>query len=192
MTTLLIRSMSFVVLGVCCTAATAVAQTSQNDPRLREGLRRYPEADADGDGVLTMREARAFLGARGMTAAEALRPPGGRHGNELVADVADVAYGPHERCRLDLYLPMQVARDMLGWITPDDPPLLLDSPETVAVPTTRSHIVHSVRHARAVRSECAADGVECIVRQDHPEPPRAVDFLLSRLRPAGRQAAEPK
>ncbi|MCE9630873.1 MAG: alpha/beta hydrolase [Planctomycetia bacterium] len=347
-----------------CAAPVGHAQTTKDDPRLREGLKRYPEADADGDGVLTMKEGQAFLAKRGMTAAEALRTPDAGRANALAADVADVAYGPHERCRLDLYLPQRAASptplvvlihgggfkqgdkrqwatndvtrelldkgvacaainypfvdsmpiqdvlrqcgravqflrahadewrldptrvaimggsagagtalwlatrddladpaasdpvlrestrpmcavcyatqatynfsrwesflgdfsavvrdsdaeaarfyhlpsieslesdrgraireecDMLRWITADDPPLLLDSPETAAVPTTRSHVVHSIKHARAVRAECAADGVECIVRQDHPgPPPRAVEFLLAKLRAAGHSTA---
>lgn len=351
------RKIAVIALLAGCLASAAAAQTSQDDPRLREGLKRYPEADTDRDGVLTLEEARAFLAKRGMTAAEALRPAEPPRGRSLAPDVADIPYGPHERCRIDLYLPKrggppaavvvlihgggfkggdkqtwaanavtrellaegvacaainyplldampiqeilrecgralqylrahadewwldpkrvaimgssagagtalwlatrddladpaaadpvlrestrpvcavcnatqatydfsrwqsflgdfsaimrdgdaEAARfyhlpstealtddrgrairrecDMLGWITPDDPPLLLDNPEAEAVPKTRSQVVHSVHHARAVRAECAADGVECIVRQDHPDPkPRAVEFLLAKLR----------
>ncbi len=147
---LLTRSISLVGPPVCCTAGTATAQTSQNAPRLREGLERDPEA------------ARLYH----LPTVESLESGRG--------------------------LAVRKECDMLGRITRDDPPLLLDSPELVAVPTTRSHVVHSVRHARAVRSECAADGVGCVVRQDHPEPPRAADFLLARLRPMGRPAAVSK
>lgn len=350
-------AVAFMLIATLCAAAVGRGQTSQDDPRLREGLRRYPEADADGDGILTLREARAFLASRGMTAAEALGPADSPRTKTLTPDVADVPYGPHVRCRLDLYLPKrgdgptpvvvlihgggftggdkrawgtnavtrellaegvacaamnyplldsmpiqdilrqcgvavqflrsragewgldpdrlavlgssagagtalwlatrddladptsddpvrrqstrpvcavcnatqatydfprwesflgdfsavirdrddEAARfyhlpstesltddrgrairrecDMLDWITPDDPPLLLDNPEAEPVPKTRSQLVHSLHHARAVRAECAADGVECIVRQDHPEPkPRAVDFLVAKLR----------
>ena len=35
--------------------------TSENNSRLKKGLKDYPEADTDGDGVLTLKEARAFL-----------------------------------------------------------------------------------------------------------------------------------
>ncbi|MFC1806598.1 hypothetical protein ACFL09_06435 [Planctomycetota bacterium] len=35
--------------------------TSENNQRLRQALQRYPDADANGDGVLTMGEARAYL-----------------------------------------------------------------------------------------------------------------------------------
>jgi hypothetical protein len=38
--------------------------TSENNDRLRQGLARFPAADTDGDGVLTMAEARAFMQAR--------------------------------------------------------------------------------------------------------------------------------
>jgi len=33
----------------------AVAQTSENNAELREGLARFPEADTDKDGILTMK-----------------------------------------------------------------------------------------------------------------------------------------
>src|SRR4051794_40928476 len=38
--------------------------TSENDERLKEALKQFPDADANHDGVLTMPEARAYL--RGM------------------------------------------------------------------------------------------------------------------------------
>ena len=132
---------ALVLLVACSAAVTAAVQTSKDDPRLREGLKRYPEADADGDGVLTIREARAFLATRGMTAAEALRAPDSGKGTALVPTVADVAYGPHERCRFDLYLPKQSAGPALWLATGDD---LADS------------------------AAAATGGVEWIARQNHP------------------------
>ncbi|MEM7479509.1 MAG: alpha/beta hydrolase [Planctomycetota bacterium] len=36
------------------------AQTSNSDQRLKEALRRFPQADADRDGILTLREAKLF------------------------------------------------------------------------------------------------------------------------------------
>jgi acetyl esterase len=41
-------------------ALIAQAQTSNDNPKLKEGLKRFPQADANGDGVLTLEEARAF------------------------------------------------------------------------------------------------------------------------------------
>lgn len=38
----------------------AQAQTSKDAPRLQDALERYPKADANGDGVLTLEEAKAF------------------------------------------------------------------------------------------------------------------------------------
>lgn len=325
--------------------------TSQTDERLKEGLKRYPEADTDKDGILTMPEAMAHLAkVKKKTKPEAPTAGG------LKPDVANVAYGKHERCKLDLYLaksangptplvvmihgggfrngdksqwgsnkstkelldkgiscaalnypflenmPIQdilrecaravqhlrsrsgewnldktrfasmggsagagtslwlathddfadpksedpvlrestrltcavcnstqatydVTRwesfmgkpgpevrtseaeaalfyhlpsidafstdsgqailrecDMLGWITRDDPPLLVNNSQVVEAPTNRSEWLHCIHHARAVYKECAADGVECIVLQDQPEPKtNALDFLVAHL-----------
>jgi acetyl esterase/lipase len=73
------------------------ATTSQNNDRLREGLARFPAADADQDGILTLQEATSFLAkmrksAADKPAADALKP-----------DLTNVAYGPHERNVLDFY-----------------------------------------------------------------------------------------
>jgi len=47
------------LLGIAL-SVSAFAQTSENNRRLRNALRDYPEADANKDGVLTLEEARAF------------------------------------------------------------------------------------------------------------------------------------
>ena len=79
----------------------ANAQTSATNRRLREALERYPEADADGDGILTTEEGRAFqrqLRNRSNT---------DRTDNEqetLVPTHGDIAYGPHQRNSLDLWI----------------------------------------------------------------------------------------
>ena len=41
-----------------CTASPG--QTSADNPRLKTALERYPEADSDKDGILTLEEAKAF------------------------------------------------------------------------------------------------------------------------------------
>ena len=64
--------------------------TSDNNEQLRNALKRYPQADANKDGILTLEEARAFLQKR---AAEAVPPT---HAN--------VRYGTHERNLLDLWI----------------------------------------------------------------------------------------
>ena len=50
------------LLAVFFAAQPAWSQpTSENNSRLKKGLKDYPEADTDGDGVLTLKEARTFL-----------------------------------------------------------------------------------------------------------------------------------
>lgn len=58
------------------------AQTSNDNPRLKNALERYPEADADCDGVLTMDEAKAFR-------AKADKPPGKKKGGKKNGSEAD-------------------------------------------------------------------------------------------------------
>lgn len=76
--------------------------TSDNNERLRQGLKQYPEADANKDGILTLEEARQFLASR-KTKKPASTTEKARPG-ALKPDAADVAYGPHERNKLDVYL----------------------------------------------------------------------------------------
>ncbi|MDB6120213.1 MAG: alpha/beta hydrolase, partial [Verrucomicrobiaceae bacterium] len=74
------------------------AQTSENNDKLRDGLKRFPQADTNKDGILTMDEARAFL---------AKMKPAGRNGadspNAIKPDMINIAYGPHERNVLDFW-----------------------------------------------------------------------------------------
>lgn len=72
--------------------------TSENNDRLREGLKKYPAADANKDGVLTLDEARAYLAKNKKS--DVVKPKKG----SPRPDFANVAYGEHERDRLDLYL----------------------------------------------------------------------------------------
>ena len=71
--------------------------TSENNDRLREGLKQYPEADTNKDGILTMEEGLAFLKKKKAPNTEP-------KANALKPDVIDVAYGTHERNKLDLFL----------------------------------------------------------------------------------------
>ena len=90
------------VFALLLLAPLAHAQvSSENNDRLREALTRYPEADANKDGVLTMEEGLAYLAKRkGKKGAAPEKMPA----DALKPDVVNVAYGPHERDRLDLYL----------------------------------------------------------------------------------------
>ncbi|MFC1707672.1 alpha/beta hydrolase fold domain-containing protein [Planctomycetota bacterium] len=78
------------------TASTAWAlPDSTTDERLKRLLDRFPSADANGDGVLTLEEAKAFRQARKN------RRPGRRKGPEPTRP--NVRYGEHERNVLDLW-----------------------------------------------------------------------------------------
>ncbi len=70
--------------------------------RRAELLKRFPESDTDGDGVLSVRELGAVIRKRRMNA-EGANPM--RRGNtrQQEAPVADVAYGQHELQRFDLW-----------------------------------------------------------------------------------------
>ena len=87
-------------LLVACLATLGHAQiTSENNDRLRQGLKRYPAADTNKDGILSLEEAKAYLAKNKPSPIATENKPGA-----LKPDVADVAYGPHARHRLDLYL----------------------------------------------------------------------------------------
>ena len=81
------------------------ARSSENDERLKELLAKFPQADADKDGVLTAEEARALL-----PKLQELRQRKQQRRQQVAKDRpqpsrADVKYGPHERHVFDLWLP---------------------------------------------------------------------------------------
>lgn len=69
------------------------------DERLQQLLKRFPKADADGNGILTRAEAEAYRAQTNAdrAAKETRRPPA------IKPTKADVAYGPHERNVIDFY-----------------------------------------------------------------------------------------
>lgn len=72
--------------------------TSETNERLRQGLKQYPAADTDKDGILTLSEAQAYLKqVRGKKSAPQQQAKGPTPTQE------DVAYGPHERNKLDFW-----------------------------------------------------------------------------------------
>lgn len=94
--------------AMLCLALFAQAQTSDDNPKLKDALKRYPQADANGDGVLTLEEAKAFKGNAGKPDPQA----GGVSGEAKVSstdsalpapDLTDVKYGPHERNVFDFW-----------------------------------------------------------------------------------------
>ena len=86
-------------VGLICVAPAAQRDVAPD--QLQQLLKRFPDADANKDGTLTLEEARAYrqkvVGKRGRKggAAESLLP---------TPTHADVKYGPHERNVLDLWL----------------------------------------------------------------------------------------
>lgn len=91
----------FVFPLLLLTSIGSAQVSSENNDRLREALKRYPEADGNKDGVLTMEEGLAYMAKRKGKTGE---KPENMPVDALKPDVADVAYGSHERDRLDLYL----------------------------------------------------------------------------------------
>jgi len=78
-----------------------VAGASKNGGKLQKRLSQHPEADADGDGVLTAEEAEAF---REKSEAEQQRRLGRGGGPKLrMPDFQNVSYGPNERHVLDFW-----------------------------------------------------------------------------------------
>jgi acetyl esterase len=96
------RRTSLTLLAVfALTAAAVAAQRDIATEQLQPLLKRYPDADANKDGTLTLEEARAYrqkmTGKRESKAnlSKASLP---------APTYADVKYGPHERNALDLWL----------------------------------------------------------------------------------------
>jgi acetyl esterase/lipase len=72
-------------------------QTSENNAMLKQALQRYPEADANHDGVLSQEEALAYLAKR-RAGKQQITP------YEIAPTHPNVKYGPYERNVLDLWL----------------------------------------------------------------------------------------
>lgn len=88
------KSASLIVpLLLCCLATVVAEETSETSDRLKQALQRFPAADANNDGILTLAEARAFLQKQKQNQRKRPTPT---H--------ADVAYGEHARNQLDLWL----------------------------------------------------------------------------------------
>lgn len=96
----LITIVALFPLGICVSLGNlAAAQndepTSKNNDQLAKWLDRFPQADANKDGVLTMSEARDFR----------QKKQRGGQVKRIPATHEEVAYGPNVRHKLDLWLP---------------------------------------------------------------------------------------
>jgi len=102
-----------VVVVLLPTAAPAEV-TSKNNRRLKAALKRYPDADANKDGVLTLNEARAYMARRlqGDKGPDKGPSEGSRKietrrttGKDGTTTITNAKYGPHQRNVMDLWLP---------------------------------------------------------------------------------------
>jgi acetyl esterase/lipase len=86
--------------GLVATCGGAESAPPPPDANLQQWLQRFPAADANGDGVLTEAEARAYRAA--MRQKKTTRSPAPGNGR-LAPTHPDVSYGPHARNVLDLW-----------------------------------------------------------------------------------------
>jgi acetyl esterase len=84
-------------------ASPSLAQEPQESrtQQLRQLLQRYPAADADRDGVLSVEEAQAYRAK--LQAKEGRQPDRKQSVSPIQPTHADVHYGPHERQVIDFY-----------------------------------------------------------------------------------------
>jgi len=86
-----------VLLAFASTSTSLAEPDSNSDKRLERLLQRAPQADANKDGVLTLKEAQAFL-------KEQRTKQANRNRARAKATHTDIKYGEHERHVIDLYL----------------------------------------------------------------------------------------
>ncbi|MFW5867128.1 MAG: alpha/beta hydrolase fold domain-containing protein [Armatimonadota bacterium] len=116
------RTLTVMTVVALAVGAACAQQTSETNERLQQFLERFPQADANRDGVLTRAEAEAFRDRRQQRLQERAQYEAGRPD----PDHADLAYGPHERNVLDLWLsegdeprPLAVYIHGGGWVGGD-------------------------------------------------------------------------
>lgn len=105
-----VRQFTWFFAGVLACGLTAAQEKSkadkpQTDERLQQLLKRFPDADANKDGVLTQAEAQAY---RQKVQPDGTKKQAGRQADQTAADAikptqADVKYGSAERNVLDFY-----------------------------------------------------------------------------------------
>jgi acetyl esterase/lipase len=91
-------------LGIVALLASPAFAQRSNEPseqQLKQLLQRFPDADANRDGKLTLEEAQAYRAK--MREKEGKQPGRTPPGPPIAPTHADVPYGPHERQVLDFY-----------------------------------------------------------------------------------------
>src|SRR3989339_678805 len=81
--------------------ALAQKQKESREQQLQQLLQRFPDADANRDGTLTLEEAQAYRAK--MRAKDGKQPDRKQQATSIPPTHADVHYGPHERQVLDFY-----------------------------------------------------------------------------------------
>lgn len=96
---------ALICVSIVLTAGTLFAEerTSENNAQLKQGLERFPQADSNGDGVLTATEAREFIAKRRQQQ-EGRAAQSSQKSDVPAPTHADVEYGPYDRNRLDLWI----------------------------------------------------------------------------------------
>ena len=90
------------VIGLAADEIAAQERTSENNDRLKQLLKEYPQADADRDGVLTIAEVRAFTAQRrSRVAQQASRLKAWYEAHPRTQ--TGTHYGPHERQVFDFW-----------------------------------------------------------------------------------------
>ncbi len=89
--------LSIALLAVAATNLLADERTSENTPKIAQFLKRFPQADANKDGLLTLGEATKFRNAQRQKAEKS------RKAQRLEPAKEDVRYGDHPRNQLDFY-----------------------------------------------------------------------------------------
>lgn len=91
------------LLGTALLSGQVLAQKPQasREQQLKQLLQRFPEADANRDGTLTIEEAQAYRAK--LRGKDSKQPGREAPGSPVKPTHADVPYGPHERQVLDFY-----------------------------------------------------------------------------------------
>jgi acetyl esterase len=93
--------LAFVVAAILAAPVHAQEVKESREQQLKRLIERFPDADANRDGTLTLEEAQAYR-AR-MQAGRGQQPVRRPQGTPIAPTQADVHYGPHERQVLDFY-----------------------------------------------------------------------------------------
>jgi acetyl esterase/lipase len=101
--------MTFLMLGAVAARAQQQQPTSENRPNLADVLKRYPQSDKDGDGILTQEEFREFLPLMRMLQEDRANQTKSDRGRSILGisippTHTNVRYGPEKRQVMNLWI----------------------------------------------------------------------------------------